>query len=234
MPNTSLNQAQQGYLLSVMPQWMWPRDEMTQQPINPTTITDPARRDQALNDFMYYVREQETLRSQAEASGQQAGNTAWLNELDPDGGIRMAAQQHYEYQHPQTPSQPSPPTPPQPSTPNQQPPRQAPPYNPSRYLSAAERQRLIDQDRAMVNNGGVTPPPAPPAPASPPAAPPPPNPASPPPPTQPAEVAPPPPVSTTAPPQGAVSSRYRRRQNRIRPPGAPTGGTTSIPGAGMS
>ena len=231
MPNTSLNQAQQDHLLSVMPQWMWPRDPMTQQPINPSTITDPARRNQALNDFMYYVREQETIRSQAEASGQQAGNTAWLNELDPDGGIRMAAQQHYEYQHPQTPSPPTPPTPPQQPDPGQQPPPQNPaPRSP--YMSPAERQRLIDQDRAMVRNGGVTPPP--PATAPPAATPPAPAPAA----------TPPAPTSTTVPqdpgttignpvtPAGAVSSRYRRRQNRIRPPGAPTGGTTSIPGAG--
>lgn len=119
--------------------------------------------------------------------------------------------------------------------PGQQPPPENPPpaqqqYMP--YMSAAERQRRIDEDRARVSNGGVDPAPAPvtpppaPAPTTPPA---------------PTSVAAPPPGSPggtspstvgTPPPAGAVSSRYRRRVNRIRPPGqstTPVAPTTQSP-----
>lgn len=199
-----------------MPQWMWPRDPQTGQPTNPADITDPAIRDQALNDFLFYVNEQETLRTQAQQGGRQSGNQSWLDQLDPDGGIRMAAQQHAGTY---TPPDGNPPPPPGGNTPPPPPP--PPPGNPRAGRITRTYQRNASNPDTQAPAPAPPPPPPAPAPATPPG-------------TTPPSTSPPNPAgspanpaggNTVVPPAGAVSSRYRRRQNRIQPPGANPGGS---------
>ena len=176
--------------------------EWARQNVDPN---NPAAVARAKSDFMWYLQDQ----SSRDPGFVQRHFPNWLSRMpqqaDPTKPPGDGSPGGYN-----PGGSPAPPPPPQ------------PPQN--TYMSPSERQRLIDQDRAMVANGGVVP--QAPAPTPTPAPAPTVNPA----PTPTPTVQPPAGTGTSATtPPGAVSSRYRRRVNRIQPPGAI--GSSVNPGA---